>query len=92
MFNNMSKFAVNSQKKQNKSKFVPWKCLHYARYGPTKPYCYELYGYPKLSISPKFNHGVNKSWKPKHNNICHIAHTIFRTSRNWYFIVDAQDT
>lgn len=75
MTNNMYKDPVYLQKKQNKAKFAPWKCHYCGRNGHIKPYCFELYGYPKQPLLPKSKHVEVKEWRPKVVNTCHRVHT-----------------
>jgi len=85
MSDNISKHLVNSQKRHYKAKFVPWKCHYCGRNGHIRPYCFELYGYPKQVIPPKSNCVVTKEWRAKGINTCHIVQKPLRTSNIWYF-------
>jgi len=83
MSDTMSKHPGNLHRKQNKTKLIPWKCHHCGINGHRRPYCYDLYGYPKQHLSSK--HSAIKNWKTKMSYTCHVVHTNLRASESWYF-------
>jgi hypothetical protein len=87
MFDNMSRHLGKGRKIQNNGKFPLWKCHYCNKNGHIKPYCNQLYGFPKGLNYPRSNHVTRKVWIAKNTKTAHIAHTSFRASsrEDWYF-------
>jgi len=62
-----------------------WKCHFCNRQGHKKPYCYKLYGAPRLYQPKPAVRMVKKEWRPKCVGL--IAHTSLKESSSevWYF-------
>ncbi|GAU51065.1 hypothetical protein TSUD_411780 [Trifolium subterraneum] len=76
------------------AKIIPkpkgWICHYCGRKGHIRPFYFRLYGFPRWYSNPRYesdSSNAKKEWKPKANDVAHIAHTSLRvSSRNdWYF-------